>query len=311
MKKYSIFYLVAMAALMACSSDNDNSVNSTTDDGLVHLTASPVTNTTRATDGLYTAETGFDGGEEVHVYFQYATADLQEEDYRVGPADAGYGYVSTLYRGTLRYPAGDSGERALWAVYPATSATRHCVAYDQTEDANYKASDLMYATATADLSDKRTPVNLAFSHQLAKLRVVLTKDSEVNQLTTVTMVNVQREVTVATDKDGLTLGTPSPATGLDSSEGDNILVNNTAITDNAPHTFAVVFPPQTWNDEAFLTVVADGKTLTYYLTKDNFMPGRTYTLQLTVDNAVLRATNSIINWEVDEEPWTVKRYHQD
>ena len=311
MKKHPIFYLAAMAALMACSSDNDNSVNSTTDDGLLHLTASPVTNPTRATDGLYTAETGFDGGEEVHVYFQYATADLQEEDYRVGPADAGNNYLSTLYRGTLRYPAGDTGTLPLWAVYPATSATRHCVAYDQTEDANYKASDLMYATTTADLSDKRTPVNLAFSHQLAKLRVVLTKDSEVNQLTTVTLVNVQRETTVTANATALTLGTPSTATGLDSSEGDNILVNNTAITDNAPHTFAVVFPPQTWNDEAFLTVVADGKTLTYYLTKDNFMHGHTYTLQLTVDNAVLRATNSIINWEVDEEPWTVKRYHQD
>lgn len=311
MKKHSIFYLVAMAALMACSSDNDNNVISTADDGLVHLTASPVTNVTRAADGLYTAETGFDGGEEVRVYFQYTPSDLQEEDYRIGPADAGNNYLSTLYRGTLRYPAGDTGTLPLWAVYPASSATRHCVAYDQTGEAAYKASDLMYATATADLSDKSNPVNLAFSHQLAKLRVVLTKDSEVGEMTTVTMVNVQREVTVTTDKDGLTLGTPSPATGTDSGEGNNILLNSVSITDATPHTFAVVFPPQAWNDEPFLTIVADGKTMTYYLTKDNFAAGHTYTLTLTVDNAVLRATNSIINWEVDEEPWTVTRYHQD
>ena len=84
-----------------------------------------------------------------------------------------------------------------------------------------------------------------------------------------------------------------------------------SITDATPHTFAVVFPPQAWNDEPFLTIVADGKTMTYYLTKDNFAAGHTYTLTLTVDNAMLRATNSIINWEVDEEPWTVTRYHQD
>ncbi|MBQ8712301.1 MAG: fimbrillin family protein [Prevotella sp.] len=310
MKQYHILYVAVLAALMACSSDTDTDNNSVTP---LQLTASQQTaaagGTTRAADGLYS--TGFDGTETVRVYF-----NGQQSDYSVGPADTGNGYTSTLYRGNLDYPTTDTGNAPVWAIYPQTSAptaiggtASHTVAYDQTDDAAYKASDLMYATAQADLTRKALPVHLQFAHQLVKVKVVITKDADVTSMGTVKMTNVKRQATVSIVENALTLSNLTSATGADEAEGDNILLNSTAITDVAAHTFVAVFPPQSWDDQPFLTVAADSKTMTYYLTK-NFTAGHAYTLTLTVDNAALQSKATIINWTQDDDEWTVSRYHQ-
>lgn len=307
MKQYKILYVAALAAFMACS--NDKTIEDR-DSVPLQLTASQQTGSvTRAADGIYS--TGFDGTETVRVFF-----NGQKSDYRIGPADTGNGYTSTLYRGNLAYPTTDTGTSPVWAIYPEASApmttdgtATHTVAYDQTGEAAYKASDLMYAKAQADLSKKALPVHLAFAHQMVKLKVVITKDADVATMSTVKMTGVKRQATVSANGEALTLSDLATATGADAAEGDNILLNATNITDASAHSFVVVFPAQVWNDEPFLTVVADSKTMTYYLTKSDFTAGHSYTLTLTVDNAALQSSATIIAWTPDNDEWTVSRYH--
>lgn len=297
MKKTHLLYTAAMTLFMACTNDNGNTG---TDRLELMLTASQQTavaaTMTRAADGLYTATTGFDGGETVRVFF-----GTEQADYRVDAADNNA--HSTLYGGGLCYPLTGTGTLPLYAVYPATSAASHTVAYDQTGEVAYKASDLMYATTSVDLSeDRRGRVHeLSFRHQLVKMRFVITKDASIDGLsvTKVEMKNVKRQTEVTPGAIEATLGTPSTATGDDAAEGDNILVYGT-IADAGSYESVVLFPAQSWNEETFLEVSLDnGETATFLLTKSDWQPGGEYTMNINVHSALLGMTSEITDWQPD------------
>ena len=294
MKKYQLLYAVAATLLMACT-HNDSATDVTRQE--LRLTASQTsTKVTRAADGLYTAATGFDGGESVRVFF-----GDQQADYRVDAADDNQ--HSTLYGGGLLYPLTGTGTLPLYAVYPATSDNTPTIAYDQTGEAAYKASDLMYATSSVDLAEDRRSVvhELSFQHQLVKMRFVITKDASIDGLsvTKVEMKNVKRQTEVTPGAIGLTLGTPSTATGDDAAEGDNILIYGT-IAAAGTYESTVLFPPQAWNEAAFVEASLDnGETVTFMLTKNDWMAGGEYTMNIDIHSALLGLTSVITDWQPD------------
>ena len=289
MNRRYLFLGTSLLLLAGCTVD----VQTERDDRQVpvRLSVSQEAAVTRASDGLYTASTGFDGTENVEVYVNNISTHAT---FSVGTPDATT--KKSDLTGTLYYPT--SGTINLFAVYPSTSTASHTVKYNQTSAANYKASDLMYAKTTVAQADKENTQNLAFEHQLVKLKVVIVKAADVSQVTQVVMNNVKRKATVSLSASALTLTGLTTATGDDATGGDNILVSSgeESSINEETYTYAVVFPVQPWDGDEFITVTADEKSETCYLTKNDFVAGNEYTLTLNVNAASLDNTVTIDNW---------------
>lgn len=296
-RKTVIIYISALLFLTGCKADKADDPRQ---DGLVPVTLTASQGSilsisggmTRAADGLYSATSGFSGGEAVRVFLNYSSS---YSDFSVGTPSAG---VSSLTGGTLYYPP--SGDITLFAVYPAASASSHTVAYDQTSDDNYKASDLMYATKAVDQADKANAQNLVFAHQLVKLKLNIIKGAGITEVTEVKMKNVKRTVSVAPNTSSAGVGSAESSTD---GNGDEILIFSGSSTSDS-QTYACVFPAQAWNNTDFITVTADSKTVTYQLDRSTWTAGAEYELTFNLNAVALSTIISITGW-TDSNPSVV------
>lgn len=271
-RKTVIIYISALLFLTGCQADKADDPRQ---DGLVPVTLTASQGSilsisggmTRAADGLYSASSGFSGGETVRVFMNSSSSS---SDYTVGSPTAG---VSSLTGGSLYYPP--SGSISLFAIYPAASASSHTVTYDQTSDDNYKASDLMYATKAVDQADKANAQNLEFAHQLVKLKLNIIKGAGITSVTEVKMKNVKRTVSVAPTTSSAGVGSAVSSTD---GYGDEILIFSGSNTSSETQTYVCVFPSQAWNNTDFITVTADEKTVTYQLNRSEWTAGAEYEL---------------------------------
>ena len=285
-RKTVIIYISALLFLTGCQADKADDPRQ---DGLVPVTLTASQGSilsisggmTRAADGLYSATSGFSGGETVRVFMNSSSSS---SDYTVGSPTAG---VSSLTGGSLYYPP--SGSISLFAIYPAASASSHTVTYDQTSDANYKASDLMYATKAVDQADKANAQNLEFAHQLVKLKLNIIKGAGITEVTEVKMKNVKRTVSVAPTTSSAGVGS---ATSTGDENGDEILIFSGSNTSSETQTYVCVFPAQAWNNTDFITVTADSKTVTYQLDRSEWTAGAEYELTFHLNAVALNNTNA-------------------
>lgn len=297
-RKTVIIYISALLFLTGCQADKTDDPRQ---DGLVPVTLTASQGSilsisggmTRAADGLYSATSGFTGGEAVRVFLNNSSS---YSDYTVGTPSAG---VSSLTGGTLYYPP--SGDITLFAVYPAASASSHTVAYDQSSDDNYKASDLMYATKTVAQADKTAAQNLEFAHQLIKLKLNINKGAGITSVTEVKMKNVKRTVSVAPTTSSAGVGSAESSTD---GNGDEILIFSGSNTSSETQTYVCVFPAQAWNNTDFITVTADSKTVTYQLDRSEWTAGAEYELTFNLNAVALNTTISIAGW-TDSNPSVV------
>lgn len=283
----------------------------------VNLTASAdstlATAMTRAADGLYTAATGFDGNEQVKVFMNTIA---KNGIYDVGASyDDGGLQKSNLTVATgsspVSLPTDDDGSATIFSVFPATSAEEHTVKYDQVSNANYKQSDLMFASTTVTwataLEKYALKPNLPFTHQMVKLKLTVVKAADVSQINEVKMQNVKRTVSVEPSAEGITFGTPTAASdGL----GNQILLSSGEASSSSEqsYTYCCVFPAQAWDDgnggaTDFIAIKADGGTAVYRLQRDAWMPGHEYTLTLNLNTFLLGMTATLKNW--DDNQYTV------
>lgn len=284
-RKTVIIYISALLFLTGCQADKTDDPRQ---DGLVPVTLTASQGSilsisggmTRAADGLYSASSGFSGGETVRVFMNSSSSS---SDYTVGSPTAG---VSSLTGGSLYYPP--SGSISLFAIYPAASASSHTVTYDQTSDDNYKASDLMYATKAVDQADKANAQNLVFAHQLVKLKLNINKGAGITSVTEVKMKNVKRTVSVAPTTSSAGVGS---ATSTGDENGDEILIYSGSNTSDS-QTYVCVFPAQAWNNTDFITVTADEKTVTYQLNRSEWTAGAEYELTFHLNAVALNNTNA-------------------
>lgn len=315
MKRLNLITLGAMMLMASCSELTDWQQKNmapepdTDPDAPLTVTASSATApVTRATDGLYTALTGFDGTEQVKIWMDYGTTS-KSAVYGVGSPFVDDGLKKsalTLNSGesTIYYPSGPSGSVTLYGLYPSGSTATHTVGHDQTADDSYKASDLMYATIPVSWTTMEEKYalrpNLPFKHQMTKLKVTIVKYEDVWQVQGVTLNSVKRTVSVSPTTTGAGLGTVSSATD---GQGDEIIIGGTetksTVAEYKTYTYACVFPAQTWadGDEAasFITVRADDCTAVYKL-KKTFQAGYEYTLTINLNALALDNTVTIDDW---------------
>ena len=172
------------------------------------------------------------------------------------------------------YPAGTNID--IVAYYPATAGASFTVAADQRADADYKASDLMFASVT-NQAKQAEAVNLSFAHKMAKLCVNVSTGQGVTSINSVSILNVLP--TVSFDQ----------ATGeVGSASGDAIRI---AMSNNG----AAVIPAQTI-DGGLLSIVTDKGTATYSVSNKAFAAGRLYTLNITVNLRAVGMTTAITGW---------------
>lgn len=288
MKKNMIFAAIAALALTACSNDDDIKVGG---DNAILLTSSLNVAETRAATDIQTS--AFDAGETVDVYITENNGGNNPTTYPQ-PIEYTTGAGGALTVGTqYYYPTSGNGVN-IYALYPATAETGKLftIAEDQSIDANYKASDLMYGKpASNPVSPSANAVDIKFSHLLSKVTINLIAGANVTSLdgAEVKLLGVKPSTTLTADINGYSITAAS---------GDATPITVMTATETVTSGSAIIVP-QTL-PEMFLQVTLGGATLTGKL--DSGLPeltaGNEYTYDITVNmrGGALEIEGSITPW---------------
>ena len=289
MKKNMIFAAIAALALTACSNDDDIKVGG---DNAILLTSSLNVAETRAATDIQTS--AFDAGETVDVYITEHNGGNNPTTYPQ-PIEYTTGAGGALTVGTqYYYPTSGNGVN-IYALYPATAATGELftIKEDQSTDANYKASDLMYGKPVANpVSPSANAVDIKFSHLLSKVTINLKPGANVTSLdgAEVELLGVKPSTTLTASKDGCSI---APASG------DATPITVMTATETVTSGSAIIVPQNL--PEMFLQVTLGGATLTGKL--DSGAPkltaGNEYTYDITVNvrGGALEIEGSITPWD--------------
>lgn len=290
MKKNMIFAAIAALALTACSNDDEIKVGG---DNAILLTSSLDVAETRAATNIQTS--AFDAGETVDVYITENNGGNNPTTYpqpiEYSTAAGGALTVETQYY----YPTSGNGVN-IYALYPATAATGELftIKEDQSTDANYKASDLMYGKPATNnpVSPSANAVDIQFSHLLSKVTINLIAGANVTSLdgAKVELLGVKPSTTLTAGINGHSITAAS---------GDATPITVMTATETVTSGSAIIVP-QTL-PEMFLQVTLDGATLTGKL--DSGAPvltaGNEYTYNITVNmrGGALEIEGSITPWD--------------
>ncbi len=296
MKRY-LFFAAAVLALAACSNDSETE----NWNGEIRLRSGlDVQQTTRAATDIQNNH--FANGEKVGVYIAehmgaptesptttYANPLLYTTDGNGGMTPQTQPY----------YPTSGNGVN-IYAIYPSGTKAGELftVQADQSADANYKKSDLMYGKpAQNPVSRTSSPVNINFSHLLSKVTVVLESGNgnpDLNEAV-VTLKDVKLSATFTATAES---GSVSEATG-DATDIKVMTAANNALSGSA------VVVPQTLGTSFIEVKLKDGGVLTSSSLKDEsdnpisdvvLTSGKEYKYTITVNLTSLEVTSSISNW---------------
>ena len=289
MKKNMIFAAIAALALTACSNDDDIKVGG---DNAILLTSSLNVAETRAATDIQTS--AFDAGENVDVYITENNGGNNPTTY---PQPIEYSTAAGGARtvGTQYYNPPSGTGVTIYALYPATAATGELftIKEDQSTDANYKASDLMYGKpASNPVSPSANAVDIQFSHLLSKVTINLIAGVNVTSLdgAKVELLGVKPSTTLTADINGYSITAAS---------GDATPITVMTATETVTSGSAIIVP-QTL-PEMFLQVTLDGATLTGKLASGApvLTAGNAYTYDITVNmrGGALEIEGSITPWK--------------
>ena len=213
----------------------------------------------------------FASGEDITVLISNTGAN-EWSDYTFTTGDAG---AMNATDPAPYYPAGTQNIDIV-AYYPATADVSFTVATDQTSDASYKASDLMFASVS-NQAKQAEAVNLAFAHKMAKLNVNITPGQGVSSITGLSVLNVK------------------PTVSFDQATGEVGAADGTATSIAMSNEGSVIIPAQTISG-GLLSIVTDKGTATYSVTDKVFEAGKLYTINITVNLRAVGTTTEITGW---------------
>ena len=290
--KYVLFIAVAALALAACTGDEN------LNDGPVAIQlSSSLEVQTRAASGIQ--DSAFYEGESVDVFVAEAV-EADESATATYPQPLTY---TTGTNGTMTPPTGGqpyfptSGNGVnIYAYYPSEAVTdmgasgvAFTVKADQSTDAAYKASDLMFGTAANPVSRQSSAIPVTFRHLLSKITVNLTSGDGNPSLdgATVSLMNVRLDAQL----------TPSDGTVAEGTGTQDESVTVTTGTGGS-----AIIPVQTVaNGKQFIRVQLQTGGNLYYTLPQNatFQGGKVYTYNIKVNLTDLEVTSSITDWTTD------------
>lgn len=280
------------AAMAACTSDMpfeemtvpEQVISAVEDLVPVEFSASTGCDLTRAATSIVT----FTSGEAVKVCVRPGGAsDYTGYDFTAATSSQNVTLNAPAAPAAKPYfPPGEGTTVEAYAYYPATagSAATFSVADNQTTNANYKASDLMYAANRTITKGSTTGTLLTMQHLMAQL--ALTVNVAQGSGLTISSVTVVAKKSVTF--------TPSAGTATVTGNAGNIIALSGAGTGY------VLIPQQTISGVSIKVATGSGtaaETATYNFTStDNFVAGKSYPITLTVSAQQLGATSAISDW---------------
>lgn len=284
MKKNYLF--LAASALMIAACSNEECGNQSVQNPEVISLSATVNGGMRAS-GANLQNAQFASGKEIFVEAYktgastaYATGNYTTQD------------ASGTLSGSLTYPA--TGENIdICAYYPSTvssSTTSFTVQTNQSSDANYQNSDLMYATKATNLAKGPTH-NLTFNHALSKVIVNIQAGDGVTAADITSLVSaVKIKNTKPTAGFAITNGAPGAIT--ESGSVTDIEIKGTGAANEG------IIVPQDVAAGAFIEVTYNGTQYTYNLgASKTFNPGEKYTYTLTLNaSGISLKSLKINNW---------------
>lgn len=161
----------------------------------------------------------------------------------------------------------EDGTATITAYHPYASSggSYFSVKTDQSSNAGYLASDLLWASAES--SDKNTPVRLKFSHMLSKINITLTSD-DIEDLSNAT-------ISICGTNINTRLNT---STGELSASSETIQDIKAGVTTTSAYTVSAIIVPQTITSGTQLIKIAhNNKNFHYFLAADKkFESGYSY-----------------------------------
>lgn len=306
--KTKFLMATAAAAIVMVACNNEETDNWAGEIRLSSGLAVQQVNSTRAANDIQSGQ--FAAGEKIDVFINEAvnagetatTSYTQPLVYTAG----GNGAMSTSDQ--PYYPT--SGKNVnIYAYYPSGTVTSidanaeidFTVVADQSSDANYKASDLMYGTPDKNpVGRTKNHVNITFKHLLSKVTVTLKQGAGIKNLTNakVELLNV-----LPTTKLDPSTGTIDEATGTQTEI--TVMDKGTNLSGSA------VVVPQTLNKEVegkrrFIRVTLETGGVLYSQNLEDsegktiedidMAAGNEYKYEITVNLTSLDITSSINPW---------------
>ena len=304
-----IVIITAAILLTACAEEVQ--LQKTVQKVPLHIEAISQAAITRTSTGIQS--TLFDANEDVNAYFTVrvdgdASALISEKDntlstagnpviLKTAAASNGVNALSPKDGSTLYFPPGDNDkvDVSIYALYPSTvtsSLTSFAVQTPQTTDADYKASDLMYASATSPKTDQA--IHLQFNHKMAKL-IINASGEEGLTMKKITLKSLY--TTIGWNATTGVLGSTSGSTS------DIEIASNESFTSSL--TGVALFPPQTKSDTYFMEVTCQDptdnnaeKTAYFKICTKEFEEGKVYTINVKIGPRNLKDDGIVLI-----EPW--------
>lgn len=297
-KFLSVAIVAASVALTSCDKNETKVMN---DDGKVRFTSG--INATPGSRATIDAEGNslWEAGDPVGIYMvEHGTADVVGgyANMKYTAAQAGASTAFTAVGASIHYPLDEARKVDFIAYHPYNAAvTGFTYPVDLSVQTSQTAIDLM--TAKADKSgtgytkaDGRTStvVNFAFTHQLAKLVMNITKDATVSD--NITAVSITGMNTTATYDLTVVGGITSPGTPA--------AITPCTVTAEQKYE-AILLPVGSLIAAHTVTFTTDsGETYVWKMSQQipQLEAGKIYTYDVNVTKYAVTANGSINNWEV-------------
>lgn len=263
-------YLLALASvvmtfgLTACSNDAEEIARSENEIRLIsEITHSRVT-------ALDYQSTQIAIGQQVGVTIAGAQGELQNVAWNVGKGGSLTNTGNPAYWG--------DGPITITAYHPyrqTLTGTNHpfSVSTDQSTDAGYSNSDLLWTSTVASSAD--VPVNLTFVHLLSKINVTLSSD-DIEDLSESTISICGSKVTT----------TFNPLTGSVSGASDIQEIKASVTTEESYTASAIIVPQTIEKGTKFIKITRGSKDFFYTLPDDmSYLPGHSYHYRLKVEDS--------------------------
>lgn len=296
MDKKTILTLFSYAALAqplllltSCTADEQDGSTSLTPIALTATMAVEDDGTTRA--GTAIQSTQFAQGETFYAYFpsNVTVGSTTSASHTTFTTSNGNGATSPA---TTPYMNAGQSSATVHAYYPSTvtnTTSSFSVQTAQNTDANYKSSDLMYATGTVTKSGSSATGSLTFTHKMAKILVTANIGAGVTNIQSIKIVGGYRTINISTPL-SCTLGT-----SLSNANSSTNIIMWSGTSTNTVNCAALI-PPQTISGN-FLQIVTDKGTATYSLASSkSFAFGSSYQMTITVNAAAVGTTVAITGW---------------
>ena len=247
----------------------------------VEFTVGDVANLTRATSSIVT----FNANEQMKVYVK-PNGQSSYTGYTYTTESSGHSDIALTAPATPPYfPAGQGTTVEAYAYYPANAGTSFSVQADQRTDANYKASDLMFAanrTITKGANDGSN--SLLMNHLMAQLHLNVTGQGvSINRV----LVNCKRSVTFTPEGQTVvsTTGSASDIVAMTGSGEAYVLIPQQPV-----NTVTIKVETGSAND-------ANTTATFVFSVSSDFVAGKSYPLNLSVSATQVGITTSIADWD--------------